>query len=210
MPRVIDLTVALKDGMRGVAFETFKELEKDGWNARMLHLYSHAGTHMDAPLHFGVNDTTIDRIPADRFIIDAWVIDAPAVRSSMLIGIEHLKDVKDRFVEGEGLLFRTGWHRFIDTPAYRDALPRISPALASWCVKNRVGLIGVEPPSVASLTDMQELQETHRILLGGGIVIVEGLCNLEEIRKPKVKIIALPLKIEGGDGAPARVIAIEE
>jgi kynurenine formamidase len=39
---------------------------------------------------------------------------------------------------------------------------------------------------------------------------VEGLCNLEEIRKPKVKVIALPLKIEGGDGAPARVIAIED
>jgi len=210
MSRVIDLTVSLKDGMRGVTFETFKELEKDGWNARMLHLYSHAGTHMDAPLHFGVNDTTIDRIPPARFLADAWVIDAPAVRSNMLIGIEHLMDVKDRLVEGEGLLFRTGWHRFIDTPAYRDALPRMSMALALWCVKRKVGLIGVEPPSVASLTDMQELQEVHRILLGGGIVVVEGLCNLEEISKPRVKIIALPLKIEGGDGAPARVIAIEE
>jgi arylformamidase len=209
MSRVIDLTVSLKDGMRGVTFETFKELEKDGWNARMLHLYSHAGTHMDAPLHFGVNDTTIDRIPPERFLADAWVIDAPAVRSNMLIGIEHLMDVKDRLVEGEGLLFRTGWHRFIDTPAYRDALPRMSMALALWCVKRKVGLIGVEPPSVASLTDMQELQEVHRILLGGGIVVVEGLCNLEEISKPRVKIIALPLKIEGGDGAPARVIAIE-
>ncbi len=210
MSRVIDLTVPLKDGMRGVSFETFKELEKDGWNARMLHLYSHAGTHMDAPLHFGVNDTTIDRIPPERLITDTWVIDAPAVRSNMLIGIEHLMDVKDRLVEGEGLLFRTGWHRFIDTPAYRDALPRLSMALALWCVKRKVGLIGVEPPSVASLTDMQELQEVHRILLGGGIVVVEGLCNLEEISKPRVKIIALPLKIEGGDGAPARVIAIEE
>jgi arylformamidase len=210
MSRIIDLTVPLKDGMRGVTFETFKELEKDGWNARMLHLYSHAGTHMDAPLHFGVNDTTIDRIPPERFVTDAWVIDAPADRSNMLIGIEHLADVKDRLVEGEGLLFRTGWHRFIGTPAYRDALPRLSMALALWCVKKKVGLIGVEPPSVASLTDMQELQEVHRILLGGDVVVVEGLCNLEEISKPRVKIIALPLKIEGGDGAPARVIAIEE
>jgi kynurenine formamidase len=162
------------------------------------------------PRHFGVNDTTIDRIPPERFVADAWIIDAPAVRSNMLIGIEHLMDVKDRLVEGEGLLFRTGWHRFIETPAYRDALPRMSMALALWCVKRKVGLIGVEPPSVASLTDMQELQEVHRILLGGGIVVVEGLCNLEEISKPRVKIIALPLKIEGGDGAPARVIAIEE
>ena len=92
----------MKDGMRGVTFEAFKVLEKDGWNARMLHLYSHAGTHMDAPLHFGVNDTTIDRIPPERFFADAWVIDAPAVTDSMMIGIEHLKDVKDRLTGGRG------------------------------------------------------------------------------------------------------------
>ncbi len=138
MSRVIDLTVSMKDGMRGVTFETFKELEKDGWNARMLHLYSHAGTHMDAPLHFGVNDTTIDRIPPERFIADAWVIDAPAVRSSMLIGIDHLKDVKDKLIEGEGLLFRTGWHRFIDSRELPDgpALDR-AVALARGASKRR-------------------------------------------------------------------------
>ncbi|MGE5790180.1 MAG: cyclase family protein, partial [Syntrophaceae bacterium] len=106
--------------------------------------------------------------------------------------------------------FRTGWHRFIDADNYRTALPWIGRELALWCVARKVKLIGVEPPSVAILTDMQELQAVHRILLGGDIVLVEGLCNLEEIRKPKVKVIALPLKIEGDDGAPARVIAIEE
>jgi arylformamidase len=190
MSRIIDLTVSMKDGMPGVTFEAFKVLEKDGWNARMLHLYSHAGTHMDAPLHFG--------------------IDAPAVTDSMMIGIDHLKDVKDKLTAGEGLLFRTGWHRFIDADNYRTALPWIGRELALWCVEKKVKLIGVEPPSVAILTDRQELQAVHRILLGGDIVLVEGLCNLEEIRKPKVKVIALPLKIEGGDGAPARVIAIEE
>ncbi|HTZ38796.1 MAG TPA: cyclase family protein [Syntrophales bacterium] len=208
--RIIDLTVSLKEGMRGVSFEAFKILEKDGWNARMLHLYSHAGTHMDAPLHFGVNDTSIDRIPPERFIVDAWLIDAPAVTDSMMIGIDHLKDVEDKLTAGEGLLFRTGWHRFLGTPPYRDALPRISRDLALWCVERKVNLIGVEPLSVSNVNNMAELQEIHRILLGGGIVVVEGLCNLEQIEKPKVKIIALPLKIEGGDGAPARVIAIED
>ncbi len=208
--RIIDLTVTMKKGMRGVGFEAFKVLEKDGWNARMLHLYSHAGTHVDAPLHFGVNDTTIDEIPPERFIADAWVIDAPAVTDSMRIGIEHLKDVKDKLAAGDGLLFRTGWHRFMDDEKFRTALPWIGRELASWCVERKVKLIGVEPPSVAILTDRKELQTVHRILLGGDIVLVEGLCNLEQIRKPKVKIIALPLKIGGGDGAPARVIAIED
>ena len=208
--RIIDLTVTMKEGMRGVSFETLNVLETDGWNARMLHLYSHAGTHVDAPLHFGVSDGTIDQIPLERFIVDAWVIDAPAVTDSMMIGIGHLRDVKDKLTAGEGLLFRTGWHRFIDGENYRTALPWIGRDLALWCVEKKVKLIGVEPPSVAILTDRQELQAVHRILLGGDVILVEGLCNLDEIRKPKVKIIALPLKIEGGDGAPARVIAIED
>ena len=64
MARVVDLTLTLRHGMRGVAFEIARTVERDGWNARTLHLYSHAGTHMDAQTH--VNDkeelTRIHRI----------------------------------------------------------------------------------------------------------------------------------------------------
>jgi kynurenine formamidase len=208
--KVIDLTATLRHGMRGVTFETSDVLETSGWNARLLHLYSHAGTHMDSPFHFGVNDTTIDRIPVERFIADAWVVDVPVVADSMEIGIEHLKDIGGRVSAGDGLLFRTGWHRFADADNYRTALPWIGRQLANWCVEKNVKLIGVEPLSVTIVTNREELQAVHRILLGGDVILVEGLGNLEAIRKPKVKVIALPLKIEGGDGAPARVIAIEE
>lgn len=51
--RIVDLTLTLRDGMRGVAFEQAKTISREGWNARTLHLYSHAGTHMDAPLQIG-------------------------------------------------------------------------------------------------------------------------------------------------------------
>jgi arylformamidase len=57
---------------------------------------------------------------------------------------------------------------------------------------------------------MEEVTKIHEILLGGDIIIVEGLTNLDSVSKGKVKLIALPLKIKGGDGAPARVIAIEK
>ena len=58
--KIIDLTLTYEEGMRGVAFETARTKADDGWNALTLHLYSHAGTHMDAPFHFDVNDQTID------------------------------------------------------------------------------------------------------------------------------------------------------
>ena len=59
--KVIDLTLRLEHGMRGVAFETKYTVTEHGWNARTLHLYSHCGTHMDAPRHFLPQGTTLDQ-----------------------------------------------------------------------------------------------------------------------------------------------------
>ena len=73
----------------------------------------------------------------------------------------------------------------------------------------QVALIGVEPPSVADVNDREELVSIHRILLEGGVTIVEGLTNLDELTQKQVTFIALPLKIDGGDGSPVRAIAIE-
>ena len=61
------------------------------------------------------------------------------------------------------------------TPEYRHELPRISLELAQWLVEKQVGLIGVEPPSVADVNNMNELTEVHQTLFRGNVVIVEGL-----------------------------------
>ena len=84
MPRIIDLTLPLENGLRGVSIEPARTLEKDGWNATTLHLYSHCGTHMDAPTHFGVSDQTIDQIPLDRCMGPAWVVDLIVGQSACL------------------------------------------------------------------------------------------------------------------------------
>src|SRR5262245_61423351 len=63
MPRVIDLTLTVRPGMRGVEFEKVHTVSQHGWNSSLLHLYSHSGTHMDSPLHFAAGTDTIDRIP---------------------------------------------------------------------------------------------------------------------------------------------------
>ena len=73
-----------------------------------------------------------------------------------------------------------------------------------------VSIADREPPSIADVTNMKEVTKIHEILLGGDIIIVEGLTNLEALSNDKVGLVALPLKIKDGDGAPARVIAIEK
>jgi arylformamidase len=85
----------------------------------------------------------------------------------------------------------------------------IHESLANWFVGRGINMLAVEPPSIADVMDMSEVTKIHEILLGGDIIIVEGLTNLDAISKEKVTLIALPLKIKRGDGAPPRVIAME-
>lgn len=210
MSRIIDLTVALEDGLRGVSVEPARTIAEHGWNATTLHLYSHCGTHMDAPLHFGVTDETIDQVPLEKLMGPAWLIDLSGIGPKALIGPEAVARIEPHFESGDGLLLRTDWSRRLREPAYRDELPRVSLELAEWCVRKGVRILGVEPPSVADVHNIDELTSVHKILLGGGVTIVEGLANLDQIGAEKVTFVALPLKVAGGDGAPVRAVAIED
>lgn len=210
MTRLIDLTLTFRRGMRGVDWDIARTVERDGWNARTLHLYSHAGTHMDAQTHFAAGPETIDQIPIERCTGNAWVVDVPGLQPRTLIDVAHLGAIVAQLQPGDSLLLRTGWSAHAEQPEiYRDGLPRISEPLARWCIEQQVKLLGVEPPSVADVNNLEELTRIHRILLGGGVTIVEGLANLDQLREPKVWFAALPLKIEGGDGCPCRAFALE-
>lgn len=209
MSRVIDLTQPLTPGQRGVDQEPKFTVERDGWNGATWHLYSHAGTHMDAAIHFAAGSETIDRHPPERCMGPAWVARVrPAPRA--LLTVADLGDIPALLHAGDSLLLDTGWSRFADDPRrYRDELPRIGEELARWCVERKVKLLGVEPPSVADVNNREEVTRIHRILLGGGVTIVEGLAHLDQIVQPRVFFAALPLKLAGGDGCPVRAFAVE-
>ena len=207
--KIIDLTLTYEEGMRGVAFENAKTKSVDGWNSKTLHLYSHAGTHMDAPFHFEVNNRTIDEFEVSRFICDSLVIPIDA-HAKQKITLEDLGLYADLINKGDGVILKTGWSAYVNENKYREELPGIHESLANWFVGKGVNMLAVETPSIADVMDMEEVTKIHEILLGGDIIIVEGLTNLDSVSKRKVKLIALPLKIKGGDGAPARVIVIEK
>lgn len=208
--KIIDLTRTLSNGINGVEIETAKTIEKEGWNATTLHLYSHVGTHMDAPLHFQVSEQSIDEIPVARFISRAWVLNLSKIAPSALIEPLDFATIEDKIEKGDSILLRTDWSKKFGTDAFRNQLPRISVDLAHWLGKKGVNILGVEPPSVADVNNLPEVTEIHTILMQNDIVIVEGLVNLDQITAEKVTLIAMPLKIKNGDGAPARVIVLEE
>jgi arylformamidase len=210
MAKIIDLTLTLTPGMRGVETEPKFTVAQNGWNGATWHLYTHTGTHMDSQVHFEAGPETIDQHTPERCMGPAWIVDLPDLPPSALLHVADLGAVAQDFIPGESLIFRTGWSRHVGNPQlYRDSLPRLSPELATWCVTNRVKLLGVEPPSIADVNNLPEVTQIHKILLSGGVTIVEGLTNLDQLTLPRVFFMALPLRLAGGDGCPVRAIAFD-
>jgi kynurenine formamidase len=165
---------------------------------------------MDAPRHFLPSGVSLDQQDLAVCCGPARIVDMGTAQPRQLLTVEDVESRLGTVYPGDRLLFRTGWSKRAGTPAYRDELPRISIDLAVWLVEREVALIGVEPPSVADVNNITELTEVHQTLFRGGVVIVEGLANLDRLTQPEVEFIALPLNIVGGDGCPVRAIAIEE
>lgn len=210
MPQIIDLTLPVTPGQRGVAMESAFTKAENGWNASTWHLYSHSGTHMDAQVHFEAGPGTIDETPLSSCFGPAWVIKVSPCAPQQLLTVGDLGDVPDQFKPGESLIFHTGWSAHVANVAmYRDQMPRISEELARWMVEKQVRLLGVEPPSVADVNNLAEVTLIHEILLAGKINIVEGLTNLDALNRTRVLFGATPLKLHQSDGAPVRAFAIE-
>jgi arylformamidase len=210
MSRIIDLTMPLRAGMRGVEISPKYTMAREGWNASTLSLYSHAGTHMDAQIHFEAGPETIDQHPPERCLGRAWLVNLAGIAPKTMMETYHLGPVAHLLQSGDSLVLRTDWSKQVkQSEIYRDGLPRLSETLASWCVAKKVKLLGVEPPSVADVNNLPEVTRIHKILLGGGVTIVEGLCNLDQLTGPKFFFAALPLKIAGGDGCPCRAFAVD-
>lgn len=207
---IIDLTRTIEHQQPGVKIHSAKSLKKDGWNASTLELYSHSGTHMDAPWHFEVNALTIDKIPLDRLMGRALVLDISHVGEHYLIRPDDFKNQLGNVKKGDNILLKSGWSQWFGTSKYRDNLPRISKELALWFGEKQINILGVEPPSVADVNNLEEVKEIHQILMENNIIIIEGLVNLNKLKKTEITLMAFPLKIKGGDGSPARVIAIED
>ena len=137
-------------------------------------------------------------------------VDLRPVAPRQEITVEHLGEAAKTIGRGDRVVLCTDWYLRHGTPEYRHALPRIGLSLAEWLVQQEIALLGVEPPSVTDVNDREELIRIHKTLLEAGIVIVEGLARLSDIRSFDFELIALPLNVLDGDGAPARVVAIEE
>lgn len=186
----------------------------------------HGGTHFDAPLHFAQGMPGVDQIPLERLFAPAVVIDVQdraAKDRDYLVKVSDLQQwekTNGRIPDGCILLIRTGWGKFYPKRAQylgtdrrgEQAVaelhfPGVDPAAAGWIVKNRkISILGIDTASIDR--GQSQLFEVHQILFKAGICALENVANMDQLPAKGSEIIALPMKIQGGTGAPVRIVAI--
>lgn len=202
----IDVSVPLHTGMvhwpdnPPVQIERIMSIDRgDSANVSKISMGSHTGTHMDAPIHFVQGGEGIDMMPLDAIMGVARVIaiaDAVSIKSAEL----EPHDIQ----RGERILFKTrNSNRVWSTEHFIEDFVYISPEATEYLAERGVRTVGVDYLSVGGYE--QYGSETHHALLGAGIWIIEGL-NLASVEPGHYELVCLPLKIVGGDGAPARAI----
>ena len=184
----------------------------------------HGGTHLDAPLHFAGEGDSTDRVPLERLIAPAIVIDvvAKAARDRdyrlSSADVRAFESEHGRVPAGSIVLLRTGWSRYWpnakdylgdDTPgdASRLSFPSFGEDAAQLLVEQRrVAMIGVDTASI----DFGKSHDfvVHRLVNGNNVPGLENLAGLERLPPTGALVIALPMKIAAGSGGPVRAVAL--
>jgi kynurenine formamidase len=176
-------------------------------NIAQLHLATHAGTHIDAPVHALPDGRSIDQLPLDQFIgpgavVSVWRDGGEEI--SLQDVLNAPVDVRARDI----LLLDTGWGaRFYEESYNHHPYPSLE--LAQWCVDQRIKMLGVDCITVdapVASRPQDFAYPIHRTLLGAEVLIIENLAALSAAANKRVQVYAFPLKIADGDAGHARVV----
>ena len=182
----------------------------------------HGGTHLDAPYHFNENGWTVEKIPLDNLVGEACVVDVKSkVREA---NYQVTKNDLEQWEKKNGtlsgnciVLFYTGWDKYWDnkkeymgTDISGDvkslAFPGIGKEAAEYLVMKKVKGVGLDTASLDAGSSNEFW--AHRVLGSANIYGIENLMGLGQLKPRGLKIIVAPMKIEGGTGAPARVLIL--
>jgi arylformamidase len=215
--KIVDLTFPIHEGMTTfpVHWHPVVEITQlgrfgiEGRESRKLLLGTHTGTHIDAPRHFIPGGASIDQLPLDLFIGPAELVDfshAKPLQEMQVADFE--RQLGER--RPERVVLRFDWSDQWGGPRYYAEQPFISEDAAHWLVARGVRLLAMDTPQADSPLDGRGAKRDspiHKVLLGAGVIKLEYLTNLRQVTKQQFELIALPLNIRDGDGAPARCIA---
>jgi arylformamidase len=204
MPTIFDVTVPLTPGLPVYPGDPPFEIEPlqragaDAFSLSRMSLGNHTGTHVDAPAHFVPGGTTIDGLPPEILMGKTRVVEILARERIDRVDLEA-QDLRDDL----RILLKTRMSGQMQKPEFQEDHLYLSEDAAAYLAQAGLKLVGFDYLSIDryGASDFP----AHHALLGAGVVIVEGL-DLSEVEPGEYDMTCLPLRVAGGDGAPARVI----
>jgi len=214
--KIVDLTLTVSDkiptfpGSPQPSFIPWENVKEDGYNLELLFLSTHTGTHMDAPYHFLEKGAKIHEISLKKLVSEAVLIkskkkDGESITKTDIQKFEKKHGKIERF---SSVSFYTGWQRNLQKDNYFTKNPGLSVLAAKYLASKKIGLIGIDSPSIDLGTDSKF--SAHQIFAKKGILIVENLANLEKIKSTKFHLVVLPLKLKDATGSPVRAVGFVE
>jgi arylformamidase len=202
--RVIDLTHPISNETPTYfPWHPKTELERTGTyqenrcEVRRLSIGTHSGTHIDAPSHVFEGKPTLDQYDPALWYVDAQVLDFTPRKPGETITRDEMEKKFRR--KGTGVLVKTGWDVYFGRSDYYATYPPISTEAAEYLVEMKVPVVAADTPFTL---------DVHYILLKQGIPLITNVNNTGKLKEGMIKLISAPLLIKGGDGAPARVLAV--
>jgi len=204
MTRIHDVTVPLVPGLPvfpgdpPLVIEKVTRAGESPYGLAQLHLTTHTGTHVDAPLHFVAGGVAVDALPLEILMGKGRVVEIQARERVERADLEAL-DLRDDL----RVLLKTRMSGQLLKPGYQEDHVYLTGDAAHYLAQVGLKLVGFDYLSIDRFGDAS--YPAHHALLGAGVVVVEGL-DLSEVEPGEFDMTCLPLRVGGGDGAPARVV----
>ena len=193
-------------GAQQPVFEQTNGLETDGFIETKISLFSHTGTHIDAPGHILEEGITLDKYDINCFLGNAIILNFSA-KNNCNIELNELKIYEDKIKDVDFIILRTGWDKYWESPNYFMGYPTLSEKAARWLTNFNLKGICVD---AISLDDINSSKfPIHHIFLENHMMIIENLTNLIAVNFEPFVFSCLPLKIKNIDGFPIRAVAFK-
>lgn len=209
--KIIDLTHSINEfmpvypGTEPPKILDANTVEEHGFAEKKITMFSHTGTHMDAPKHMRSEGKALDTFSVDKFIGKALIVDLTNMESQDITA-EYLEKYKEKIDKVDFVILKTGWSKYWNKKEYFKGYPTLTKEAAQWLMEFNLKGIGVDTISVDTIETADFYN--HHTFFENNLVIIENLNNLSEIKEDEVIFSAMPLKIENADGSPVRAVII--
>lgn len=221
MTQIIDLSMSIEDHFRWPVERhvSGSHAQGDVFEATWAGWTVHGFTHMDAARHCVPGGPTTEQIPLERTVGDAAVVNLTPIAPKEAITGPRLAAAAGHVRHGDIVVMRSCWEqqRSPRTPAFWTDAPYMTREAAEWLLERKPRAVAFDFPQDYTIRlllkgERRPLAEnvTHDVLLKNGVTLIEYLANTAALRRPRTFLCCLPLKIPDADGAPVRVIALEE